>query len=248
MCGRNRLLSVLLALGLMLGGTPAGRAAENLFAKQTIRSDGKKYVYWIAAPEDVTEATPLIVYLHGSSERGDRALSAGLPQMINQQTIPFPPAVVMVPQLTAGNNWVRFQGVLMDMIRHAQAMYNFTDRNLVLVGFSFGATAVWNLVSENPGKFPRVMMISGRTRGTLTSASFADCDLRLYVGTKDENIPPQAAKKYAQRLIDRKYSVQVTELKASHSQLQRLVFQDEEAMAWLCRPIEPEAEMIQPAA
>ena len=231
--------AALLLLAAVLFPLLAAQAGQKPFEKFTLKTGGKKYTYYVAAPEKVTAETPMIVFLHGSGERGDRALVNGLPALIINKTIPQPNAVVLVPQMARGTNWVRIEKDLISIVDHVAKEYGLKDENLVLAGFSMGSTNMWNIMTHYPDKFPKALMISGRTMWDIELKAFKHCDLKIVLGTKDTNIPPKANKAKAKKLIKRGYSCEVIELDATHGQLQKLVFTNKELMDWLCAPITP---------
>ena len=235
------LLCLILCMAqLPLDAEAASKKVKNKFTQGTIRVDKKKCVYWTLAPQRVTEQTPLIVFLHGSSERGERALVSGLPAMINAGDVQISDAVVLVPQAPEGVHWVRYQKQLMAVIAEVEKDLGLTDRNLVLAGFSAGATGVWRIVSENPGKFSKALCISGRIWDPVEVKAFKNCDVKVVLGTLDENIPPASAKAFVKKLKKKKYSVEQIEYRANHNELQKLAFRNEHILEWLCAPVEPE--------
>ena len=80
------------------------------------------------------------------------------------------------------------------IVDHVAKEYGLKDENLVLAGFSMGSTNMWNIMTHYPDKFPKALMISGRTMWDIELKAFKHCNLKIVLGTKDTNIPPKANK------------------------------------------------------
>ena len=65
----RKTLLILAVLVLILPQTAIG---ENLFVRRTVPDpDWDHIVYWVYAPDTVNEQTPVILFMHGSGEKGD---------------------------------------------------------------------------------------------------------------------------------------------------------------------------------
>lgn len=223
----------LLAALLLL---PAGaRAARNQFQKASIRVDGgRRITYWVYAPqEEPVPGLPLVVYLHGSGERGERALSGGMPALLNEGKIAVP-AVCLVPQLPQGMIWGHIESQLLAMMDRVSAAYRTDENRVTLVGASLGANAVWDLAARWPDLFPRAVSVCGRVRQEIQPESLAYCHIRAYVGLKDVSVPPGSAMAFTQALMDAGYEAELFEYDAAHAPTQRKVFSDQQIIDWIC--------------
>ena len=81
----KRLIYVLLLAALLLP-SPPGLSEKGHFIRNVRKEPktGEKITYWVYEPPEVTEGLPLVIYLHGSSERGENALATSLPLFITR--------------------------------------------------------------------------------------------------------------------------------------------------------------------
>ena len=145
---RKKKMLRLAALGMCLAllwlcAAPAV-AAKNRFQKGSVRLEkGPRMYYWVHAPEEESSrGLPLVVYLHGSGERGERALSAGLPSLVNDGLV-FP-AVLLVPQLPARGSWMSMEKQVMAIMEQVAQEYGTDPERDTLAGFSLGASFGWS--------------------------------------------------------------------------------------------------------
>lgn len=233
----KRWLTVPLALLAAAALIPAGaRATGNKFQKDTVRVDGgKRITYWVYTPQEEPESgLPMVVYLHGSGERGDRALKGGLPAMINDDKIVPPPAVYVVPQLPQGMAWSRIESQMLAMMEKVAEEYQTDENRVALTGASLGANAAWDLLSRWPDTFQRALLVCSRVRENVLLENMAACQIRVCVGLKDTNVPPASAIAFTQALMENGYDAELYEYDANHIQTQRKAFTDQSMIDWIC--------------
>ncbi|MBE2249108.1 MAG: dienelactone hydrolase family protein [Myxococcus sp.] len=115
---------------------------------------------------------PLVVYLHGSGERGtDNA--AQLKNGVRAFEAPWlrqaHPCIVVAPQCdrddTFGGSWYggssRTQRAVVAMVRELCSRRSVDPRRVYLVGFSMGAIGLWDLISHHRDLFTAAVPISG---------------------------------------------------------------------------------------
>jgi predicted peptidase len=103
---------------------------------------------------------PLIVYLHGSSQRGDDLSllipGSGLPSRIEQGF--RPPFIVVSPQCPLAATWLD-PSILSRLDRFIQALiplYRIDPQRINLTGFSIGGDGTWALATAHPDRFASV--------------------------------------------------------------------------------------------
>lgn len=109
---------------------------------------------------DAGKKWPLIVFLHGSGERGDditQVKKHGPPKTLDQQ--PDFPFVVVSPQTPAGTLWSSVSvHALLDQIVERVAV----DRDRIyLTGLSLGGHATWNAAADRPERFAAIAPVCG---------------------------------------------------------------------------------------
>ena len=111
-------VAVVLLAGAVLIASPLAATAEptegsvDLLEKKTCTgADGKKLPYRLLKPMavDLNEKYPLVVFLHGASERGDdneAQLKHGVPEFLTPENRKDYPCFLIAPQCPAGQKWV----------------------------------------------------------------------------------------------------------------------------------------------
>ncbi|MCR5358646.1 MAG: hypothetical protein K6E55_02035, partial [Thermoguttaceae bacterium] len=97
--------------------------------------------YWVYLPicdaEKTAEGYPLIIFLHGSEERGknEAALKAGLPRRIvkEKETWPF---ITVTPVCPVKRRWIEMD--LRPLVEHLIAEYPVDPDRVYLTGLSMG--------------------------------------------------------------------------------------------------------------
>lgn len=112
---------------------------------------------------------PLIIYLHGEEESGTdneaqltRTECATI--WVDPVLLAKNPTYVIAPQIPAGSDWTEEPAYSNTLALLNQFIENHPqiDKNRIyIVGFSDGASGVWNMVLKNPKLFAAAMPISG---------------------------------------------------------------------------------------
>ena len=175
--------------------TPGGRSGDQKWwyglKKQTgeLRSD-----YYVHLPEnyekDPQKKWPLILFLHGSGERGyDTApVKARVTQML--QCRPDLPCIVVAPQCSPEEWWSPFE--LNDLLDRVEAEYRVDTGRVYLTGLSMGGFGSWALAIESPQRFAAVVPICGG--GDPDGAGrIKDIPIWVFHGGKDAVVPLQSS-------------------------------------------------------
>jgi predicted peptidase len=230
-------LLALAAAATLLWPFGATAAVKNKFEKSSVLLDtGPRITYWVYVPENAGDGPlPLVIFLHGSGERRERALVSGLPQAINEDLIVPPPAVYLVPQLPdTPIKWEHLEPHLMTMMERLESEYSIDESKVTLVGFSLGGNYAWEIAARFPDLFPRLACVCSRVPEEKDPLSLLSCDVRVYVGEKDTNVPPDSAIAFASALHDAGVRVGLFSYDGSHSQTVKHVFEDQDVINWLC--------------
>jgi predicted peptidase len=140
-----------------------GKQVEQLF--QSASDPLLKLGYLLYLPENYgkpTEGSPLLLFLHGSGERGsDLSLVKvhGPPKLIAQgQHLPF---VVVSPQCPEKQQWNAKR--LLALLDNLESRYSI-DRNRVYVtGLSMGGFGTWSLIAAEPDRFAAAVPVCGHS-------------------------------------------------------------------------------------
>jgi len=155
--GIGFLISWLALVGLSLGQESSGQ----LRVSRELRLD---YLIQVpdgySLPENVGEKWPLVVFLHGSGERGsdlELVKKHGPPKLIAAGR-KFP-AIVVSPQCPEGSWWMN-QPVL-ELIDHIETGFRIDADRVYLTGLSMGGYGTWHFVSFAPERFAAVVPVCG---------------------------------------------------------------------------------------
>src|SRR5215470_4483147 len=141
-CINKLLLSACLAATMAIA-TPA-RRPETGFLDRTLTISGTTYKYQVFVPEDWSDKRtwPIILFLHGSGERGDDGLletTEGIGPAIRLDRSRFP-AVVVMPQCRKGVWWADspLETVALPALENATREFRGDRRRTYLTGLSMG--------------------------------------------------------------------------------------------------------------
>jgi predicted peptidase len=168
---RNRFLTgliLMLALALLAGcATTPTSAAGARFLEREVVSAGVRHRYQVFVPAAHAHKAgklPVILFLHGSGERGSDnklQLDAGLGPYVRQHREDFP-ALVVFPQVEANGEWM---GANVDMalaaMEAATKEFNGDPQRTYLTGLSMGGYGTWETALKVPNRFAALVPICG---------------------------------------------------------------------------------------
>jgi pimeloyl-ACP methyl ester carboxylesterase len=192
--------------------TPAGprQQAQSLEVRaelagmtQTVRVDYLLYLpreYGV----DANQRWPLILFLHGSEERGDDielVKRNGLPKLLEQGL--DLPCVVVSPQCPTEKYWWTRAAVLSALLDGVQSAYAVDPERVYLTGFSLGAYGAWALALREPQRFAALVPVAGGCDFASNDIPANLCDLRAmpvwaFHGALDTTVAPGES----QRAVD----------------------------------------------
>ncbi|NNG22345.1 prolyl oligopeptidase family serine peptidase [Telluria aromaticivorans] len=133
------------------------------------------------------EKVPLIVFLHGSGERGsdlDKVKAWGPPAIVEKD--PDFPFMVVSPQIPEGQWWDTY--LLKSMLDDVLKRYNVDPKRVYLTGISMGGYGAWDLAIKHPDYFAAVAPICGGGIARM-AGRLKDVPVWAFHGLKDEAVP-----------------------------------------------------------
>lgn len=158
----------LAAVALATGAKDRPRVQTGFLDRQVV-VDGVAYRYQVFVPADYTPARawPVLLFLHGSGERGDDGLKqtqVGLPAAIRWDRKRFPMVVVM-PQAREGARWYGANAKQAMAALDAATVEFHGDRDRTyLSGLSMGGQGTWLLAAQHPDRFAAIAPVCGFLR------------------------------------------------------------------------------------
>ena len=176
------------------------RPGQYAFAFQA--SSGVNLQYWVYFPAsfDPNKQWPLILFLHGSDERGitiDRVKTQGLPEILNGQTdIPF---IVISPQLDSGWWDYRIED-MNELLDYLVQTLPIDPNRLYLTGISLGGFGTWSYALQYPDRFAAIVPIAGGydEQAPENICTLKDLPIWVFHGEADTAVAPY----YSQVLVD----------------------------------------------
>lgn len=251
------LLSVVCAQAQMDDTTGFGAAYHKQFfikGTDTLR-------YRIMYPENYNakKAYPLLVFLHGSGERGsdnEAQLYHGGGLFIKDSIRKQFPAIVIFPQCPADSNWSRFERSaprgdsfylslnnnpemsaperLVKQLIDSLADHKIADKKrLYISGLSLGGFGTYDLLTKFPNYFAASFTICGMTNVPLFVKRASNMHLWIFHGAKDDVVNPQPDRELYKALKAINAPVQYTEYPEANHNSWDSTFAEPGLLPWL---------------
>ena len=190
---RTRLLALTLALCALTAGdlgaaeTHPGRTMLRLPVSGAPAGHVNVALFVPPSTEEPANGFPLILFLHGSEQRGDNpALLDDLPILdFTEEDAGFP-FVTVVPQCPSGTTWS--PGVLKQVLDAVEAMVPVDRERVYLTGFSMGGFGTWQTAAAFPGIFAAIAPLCGFS-DIPDAPVLAAIPVWAFHGAQDRNIP-----------------------------------------------------------
>lgn len=164
---RARPLLWILAVLMLAGCTPTRDDAPGHFVGRALTVDGYTTHYQVFVPRGARTqrgALPVVLFLHGSGERGRdglRQIQAGLGPYLRAQARTFP-ALVVLPQVPEDEEWAGQNNRLaLAALDTAIAEFGGDPQRQYLTGMSMGGYGSWNIALDAPQRFAAIVSVCG---------------------------------------------------------------------------------------
>ncbi|HEX4695630.1 prolyl oligopeptidase family serine peptidase [Sphingomonas sp.] len=186
-----------IAAAASLAATKAPTPPEGVQTAQLAPAAGG-YPYLIFLPKGYaaapTQKWPLLVFLHGSGERGtdiELVKKNGPPKAIAQHS--GSPFILVSPQLelAEGNRWdpERLDLLLVDLRRK----YRVDSSRIYLTGLSLGGYGTWAWALKRPDLFAAIVPVAARSEdASADPCVLKDTPIWAFHGDQDDVVDPQA--------------------------------------------------------
>lgn len=193
------LISLILFLTACTGLGPAA-AAPSEEAGQHPRPPVEEggYAYQLYLPAGAAQARtegerwPLLIFLHGSGERGSdiaKVKAHGPPKIADRPGGAFP-FILVSPLLPAEEDWDLAK--LDAIVDRAMATLPVDPRRVYLTGLSRGGHAAWRWAAAEPSRFAAVATVAGRG-DPATACALKDTPVWAFHGDRDDVVPPEGS-------------------------------------------------------
>lgn len=138
---------------------------------------------------------PLVVFLHGSGERGAdlrKVAVHGPPKLVAQgREFPF---ILVSPQCPDGSWW---RAPEVDrFVAAVTRRYRVDPRRVYLVGLSMGGHATWDAATFNPERYAAIVPVcgAGEYAPAVVGERLKDLPVWAFHGARDEVVPPASSR------------------------------------------------------
>ena len=235
---------------------PGAAPAETGFLNRTVTVSNTTYRYVVYMPQDWTpqQKWPVILFLHGSIEKGDdgvRQSKVGLGLAVREHPERFP-AVIVMPQCRNDADWAvdAMEAQALAALDASTKEFHGDPERTYLTGFSMGGYGSWSLASRHPERFAALVVVCG---GILwppavamkepdpkadnpyasTARKVAGIPVWVFHGDADRNVPVTESRRMVDALNAVKAPVKYTEYKgAGHFTWDR-AYAEPELPEWL---------------
>lgn len=198
---RRRVFLLAAAAALYFPGLASAQSPAPVtgFLDKTMTIGGvpQRYVVYVPRNYSPDRKWPVILFLHGSGERGTDGLKqsqVGLGTAVRLYPERYP-AVVVMPQCAPEQRW---DGAMADFALKALdqtvAEYQGDPDRLYLTGLSMGGAGSWYLGTQHPEKWAAILSICGRGDIPAIASKLKEKPVWAFVGDQDQPATVQFAR------------------------------------------------------
>lgn len=180
-------------------------AQRDRFAKEVFESTEGTLPYRLLTPDANPSRTfPLIIFLHGSGERGDdneAQLKWGALQFSSDENMKNFPAFVLAPQCPTNQQWAVYDGqfrkqatkplqLVYKLILDLKKRLPIDEDRIYITGLSMGGFGTFDAIARYPDLFAAAIPVCGGGDPT-TAPNFKDLPVWIYTGSEDAVVPPE---------------------------------------------------------
>ncbi|MCA0395356.1 MAG: prolyl oligopeptidase family serine peptidase [Proteobacteria bacterium] len=222
---RLAMSTLLLAMATLLPGCAmlSPLPSRGAFYEREVVVGGVAARYQVFVPSRASggDRPPVILFLHGSGERGDdnrRQVEVGLGPYVRAHRETFP-AIVVFPQAPRDREWSQVADVSFAQLDAATAEFGGDPSRTYLTGLSMGGFGVWDYALRQSYRFAALVPVCGGLvmprRPSMDVAAVAgeadpyaaaaarlhDIPTWIFHGAKDDVVPPEYSRRMEAALL-----------------------------------------------
>lgn len=216
-----------------------GTINKDIPSKYELKSIGNLQ-YYLYTPSNPTNGMPLIMYLHGGTNKKSNVESLlttdGFPKYLYDGYYGNLRAYVVIPKLTNSyTGWVDISDNLRDLIKSASTNYGIDTNKISLTGHSMGGTGTYQLQVKLSNTFACIAPMSGSIRNTEENLNaLGKTKIWAFVGTNDTIVAPASTRTVIDSLKNKGSNAKITEFDgADHFGVPSLGYKNNELINWL---------------
>jgi len=258
---------IFLLFPLLLGGINKLTAQESIRAfqkREFLDNKGIKMPYRILLPidYDCSKKYPLLVFLHGSGERGEdneAQLKHGANLFLQEETRKNFQAIVVFPQCPNGESWSSMESdssgkwdfpftkepsrqmkLLQGLLNEVMVNNCVDERKVYLGGLSMGAFGILEWMAREPNRFAAAFPICGGGNTLLTAIYGSKIPTWFFHGDADAVVPVQYSRELVEKIKAEKGNVQYTEYPSVGHDSWNNAFKEPNLLSWLLKNTIPD--------
>ena len=234
---------------------------KSLFEKHWFVQGTDTMPYRVLLPKnyDAGKKYPLLLFLHGSGERGndnEKQLVHGANFFLQDSVREKFPAIIVFPQCTANSYWsnvhIRYDSVvkkriwdfptdeapttamrlLLQLIPQVQKEYRLDKNRLYVGGLSMGGMGTFELVRRLPKTFAAAWPICGGANPS-TAKMLRQPQWWIFHGLKDDVVPPELSQQMADAIRLARGKVRLTLYPNANHNSWDAAFAEKDLLIWL---------------
>jgi len=210
---RKFIAVLIFASAFAIPATPQNIQHTGNFSGTVIQRVSSDYLLYL--PDEYSEASrelwPLVVFLHGSGERGndlEKVKVNGPPKLVQEgRDFPF---ILLSPQCPQKQDFDT--ETVFSLIEHIVKEYKVDTDRIYVTGLSMGGWATWDLAMAHPDYFAAIAPICGRVNRNYPerAAEIKDLPVWVFHGAMDDIVPILDAARMVNALKNAGSSVKFT--------------------------------------
>ena len=215
---------------------------EGSFTGTVIRQVSLNYLLYL--PEsydpDKDKTWPLLVFLHGSGERGndiEKIKVHGPPKLI-EAGLHFP-FIVLSPQCPDKRDWDA--ETIYALVKNIAGRYMVDENRIYVTGLSMGGWATWDLAMAYPGYFAAIAPVCGRIDRNYPRRAdeLKSMPVWAFHGAADDVVPVTDAAKMIRLLQDAGGNARITIYPGANHDSWTETYNNPELYEWLLKQSRP---------
>ena len=219
--------------------TPKTTENVDIPSKMELNKFGK-LSYYLYSPSNPTEDMPLIIYLHGGTNKKSDVTELlktdGFPKYLYDGYYGDLRAYVAVPKLeNRYKGWADIYEQIRDLIKILNTDYKIDMDKIALTGHSMGGTGTYQLQVKLPNTFACIAPMSGSRQNTEENVSaLSKTKIWAFIGTNDTIVKPESTQAIIDVLKEQGANAEITELdEATHFDVPSLAYKNDDLIKWL---------------